>query len=132
MDLDAHENVYVADPGNGRIQIFTAEGKPAPYIPMDFPLNSIKVLNSADILENLYSSNYSLTDLSLMDSLEQIPLIRVINPEGKTLRYFGAPNDHGDKTANFEANKYLFTTNFNDNVFLAYKYKNLVEKYAMW
>jgi len=130
FDLDAGGNIYVADPGTSRIQVFSAGGAPAFAVAMDFPVNDILLSRSNDIIENLYSGSYSYGDSGRTETPS--PLLRAINRQGTVLRSFGEPENFGDNLTSFSANRFFFAMDRQDNIFLAFAHRNLIEKYALW
>jgi hypothetical protein len=125
IDIDAHGFFYVMDAYQNRIQTMTPAGAGDRTIKlMDDTLRKLRCLKSG-----LLAVRGSLLPYSFMDKAKPPKLIKVLDQEGKLLRSFVDAVDYGDGIKSVLANAFEYTVDRNDNFYLAYAFKNKVEKY---
>jgi len=108
--LDTNGNIYVYDPGNRRIQIFSAAGKDN---------GTIRFAAS-----NVNTGMYVLKSGSILIGPE------LIDREGNLVHEFVQP-DPSKKAPGSDNNSAMFSVDKNENIYLAYGFRNGIEKYSL-
>lgn len=107
--LDTNGNIYVDDPGNRRIQIFSSAGKDNGTI--RFTASSVN------------TGMYVLKSGSILIGPE------LIDREGNLIHEFVQPDP--SKKAQSYNNSAMFSVDKNENIYLAYAWRNGIEKYSL-
>ena len=125
IDLDDSGNVYVGDPGNGRIEVFDPSGTYLRSIRMPATNIVFRVMANGDILLR----NPSLDGGRGLKEGD-VPLIRVLDGDGKLKREFGQGIFFTQQPYTTGGNRSLMTTDRHDNAYVAFLFQNRLSKYA--
>jgi DNA-binding beta-propeller fold protein YncE len=132
IDLDKEDNIYVADWRNCRLEVFSSQGKYLRSIKLMTPVHRIRLLSSGEIaiMNPLVGRNNSSYEESDDGSKPFLPLIKIIDENGKVTRKFGEgiifktfPSVNG-------GNRLLFTKDDDDNIYLTLLFQNRIEKFT--
>jgi hypothetical protein len=127
MDIDAADRLYIFDYVNKRIQVMTSEGKAERGIKFySSSIVQVRLLKSGQIV---MGGLVHLTDLQGFRK-RLPPLFTIIDSKGKTQRTFGEMRDYKDVNVNTWANWFDFDIDGEDNICVAFRHQNRVEKYS--
>jgi hypothetical protein len=127
MDIDSADRLYVFDYGNRKMQVMTPEGKAEGQIKLaSLSIVQIRLLKSGEIV---MGGLVHLRDLQGFRK-KLPPLLTVVDSKGKTQRTFGEMRDYKDLNVNAWANWFDFDIDEEDNICVAFRHQNRVEKYS--
>jgi hypothetical protein len=130
MDIDSADRLFVFDYMNKRIQVMTSEGKAERGIKLySLSADQIRLLKSGEII----MGGGGLAHLrELMQPRKKLPyLLTIVDSKGKTQRSFGEMKNYGDANVNSHANQISLDVDGKDNICVAFRHQNTVEKYSV-
>lgn len=127
MDIDGVDRLYIFDFVNKRIQVMTSEGKAERGIKLSsLSMFQVRLLKSGEIV---MGGLVSLREL--MGFRKKLPhLLTIVDSKGKTQRTSGEMKDYKDVNVNAWANWFDFDIDREDNICVAFRHQNRVEKYS--
>jgi hypothetical protein len=126
IDIDAHGVLYVMDALQSRIQTMTPTGAGDRTIRLaDDSIQKLRCLKSGTL-----AVKGPLLPWSFDDRHNPPKLIMVLDQEGKLLRSFVDAVNYGGGIKSLFANAFDYAADGNDNIYLAYVFRNMVEKYT--
>ncbi|MFC1564937.1 NHL repeat-containing protein [candidate division KSB1 bacterium] len=126
IDVDREGNIYVASNNNNRIQVLDRMGNYIRQIKGEYNNSFFRVLSNGNyVMRNRTEWSYS-GDIRMQ---ERIKLVREFDSKGKLKKSFGTPFAYKVDTITVSDRSYELAVDDQDNVYLAYKYRNLIEKY---
>lgn len=129
MDIDDADRLYVFDYGNRRIQVMTPEGKAETEIKLSsLSLDKLRLLKSGEIV----LAGGGLVSLwQLGQSRKKLPhLFTIVDAKGKKKKTFGEMKNYDDVNVNAHANGIALDVDGEDNVCVAFRHQNRVEKFS--
>ncbi|HSA96464.1 MAG TPA: NHL repeat-containing protein [Acidobacteriota bacterium] len=133
LAIDANGFIYVTDPNNQRIQVLTPDGKDHKTIKgLDQGAGPIFLGKAGELVTGTPRMRFIVNDPGEKElKIPTVPkLVRVLDPDGKTVREFGEPRDYGEELVNTGATEVIMTLDPAGEVYLAYTAQNKIEKYA--
>ncbi len=127
IEIDPQNIVYVADPRNNRISVFTPKGKISRTIQiLNFQIQKIRYLsNSKFAIGGLHSTG------RWADEKKSLPkLMLIIDANGEIQKEIGFPHAYEKWIENFWGNRYDFDIDLDGNFYLAFEHQNRIEKYS--
>lgn len=126
FDFDAKGTLWVMDGYQNRIQTFTPEGKGDKNIPLlDRMLRRLRLLKSGQI-----AVQAPLLYTSFNDKAKPFKLLRILGPDGKTVRECVDPFDFEEAATNVMANSIYYDVDGDDSIVAAFRAQNKIEKYG--
>jgi hypothetical protein len=126
MDIDNEDNLFVLDVSK-RIEVFSSEGNPLRSIKFRaFSGGQIRILKPGLIVRG-GALDYGI----VTGSVKELPkLLELVDRNGRTKLVFGEAKDYGDSNTNFFANRFIFDTDAEKNIYLSFLVQNRIEKYT--
>ena len=131
IDVDSKGYLYISDPGNQRIQILKPDG--TEYKTIKVVKDTVGVIQISESGQMIMGSGggFMIFGPGEMDENKSLPkLIKVLNLEGVVQKDFGEQLDYKDLLMNRMGNRFHFTVDRNDKVYVAFDYQNSLEKYS--
>jgi hypothetical protein len=124
--FDAAGTLWVMDGYQNRIQTFTPDGKGDKTIPLlDRMLRRLRLLKSGRI-----AVQAPLLYTSFNDKSKPPKLLRILGPDGKAVGECVDPFDYGEPSTNVMANSIYYDVDDGDDIVVAFRAQNKVEKYG--
>ncbi len=127
IDVDINGNIWVWDYGNQRIQRFSPEGEYLDGIRTSGTDFEFRCLSTSEVLvRNRATGVYT-------ESKNGISLFHVLGDKLKIKRKFGKSNffnEHKTMRKHSGANRFKYTIDNQDNIYLTYLFQNKIEKYS--
>jgi hypothetical protein len=124
--LDAKGGFWIMDTYQNRIQTLTPDGKGDKTIPLsDRFLRKLRFLKSG-----LIAVQAPLLYTSFNDKAKPPKLVRLLGPDAKMVRECVEPFDFNEASTNVMANSIYYDVDGTDNLVVAFRAQNRVEKYA--
>lgn len=131
IDIDSKGYLYISDPQNQRIQILKPDGTDHKTISFyKSPAGVIRISKSGDMIMGSGDTFLSFSPGGIDEDKTQSNLIKGLNLEGELLRDFGQPLDYKDLLMNRMGNRFHFTIDKDDNIYVTFNYQNRIEKYS--
>jgi sugar lactone lactonase YvrE len=125
LDFDAKGTLWVMDGYQNRIQTIAPDGKGEKTIPLlDRMLRKLRLLKSGEI-----AVQAPLLYTSFNDKAKPPKLLRILGPDGKAVRECVDPFDFGEAITNVMANSMSYDVDGNDDIVVAFRAQNKIEKY---
>jgi hypothetical protein len=121
MDIDAHGVFFVLDLSQKRIQTLTPQGKG------DRTIHIIRII--PEKLRCLKSGLLAAKGVYSFTDRIQPPKLLILDQDGKPLKSFVDIVDYSDEYKTIYANLFDYTVDTNDNFYIAYSFRNKIEKY---
>lgn len=126
FDFDAKGTLWVMDGYQNRIQTLGPDGKGDKTVPLtDRMLRKLRLLKSGQI-----AVQAPLLYTSFNDKTKPPKLLKILGPEGKTVRECVEPFDYGEAATNVMANSIYYDIDAGDNIVVTFRAQNKVEKYS--
>ena len=133
LAVDAKGFIFVTDPNNQRIQVLTPDGKDHKAIKgIEQGAGPVFLGKNGELVTGAPRMRFMINNPGEKEKKDLgVPkLVRVLDPEGKTIREFGEPRDYGEELVNTGANEVLMAVDAAGQVYLAFTVQNRIEKYA--
>ena len=133
LAVDAKGFIFVTDPNNQRIQVLTPDGKDHKAIKgLEQGAGPVFLGKNGELVTGAPRMRFMINNPGEKEKKDLgVPkLVRVLDPEGKTIREFGEPRDYGEELVNTGANEVLMAVDAAGQVYLAFTVQNRIEKYA--
>ncbi len=128
LDIDDENRLIICDQGNLRIQVLNTDGKSIETVNFSHSIGTIRQFSTGDILMGGAGMFSGLLPGSELE--EQPGLVRLFTGRGESKGTFGIPLNYNDIMLNLQGNKFHFTIDKYDNVYLAFNYQNRIDKYS--
>lgn len=126
LDVDDQDAIYVYDLVRWTIQVFTSEGKAIKSVKRKgFSMDHIRVMKS-----RLIAIGGGRGSLRVLMQKKRLPLLEIVDLNGKRNNSFGEVRDYKDALVNFWANEFRFDLDTEDNIYLSFLRQNRIEKYS--
>ncbi|MCP4725677.1 MAG: hypothetical protein GY863_11605 [bacterium] len=126
IDVDRPGNIYVASNNNSRIQVFDRTGNYIRKIENQYSYTYFRVLSNGNIvMQDKTRWSYG-GDVEMQ---ERTKLVREFNSSGRSRKTFGKPFAYNVDSLTVSDRSFMLAADKEDNVYLAFRHRNLVEKY---
>jgi len=122
--IDSESTIYVPDTQNDRIQMFSTNGIDKGSFRMQQYFQLIRCLKSGDLVPQIKV----IPDPRKPDTPGS--LLAIMNNEGEIVKRFGKVQDYGDANLNSYTNDFIYDVDSDDNIIMAFRYENKIDKYA--
>jgi sugar lactone lactonase YvrE len=131
IDIDPKGYIYISDPQNQRIQVLNPEGKDHKIIRFyEKPAGITRISKAGELFTGSEGSFMSFGLGGLDETESQPKLIKVLDLEGKIRKEFGQPFRYKDILVNRMGNRFHYTVDSQDNVYIAFDFQNRIEKFS--
>jgi hypothetical protein len=131
IDIDPKGYIYISDPQNQRIQVLNPEGKDHKIIRFyEKPAGITRISKAGELFTGSEGSFMSFGLGGLDETESQPKLIKVLDLEGKIRKEFGQPFRYKDILVNRMGNRFHYTLDSQDNVYIAFDFQNRIEKFS--
>lgn len=131
VDINSEGYMYIADQGNQRIQILKPDGTNHKTIKMIKDSVGMTRLLGTDRLIMGGGGSFILISPGALEKDQGLPkLLKILDWEGNVQKDIGEPLDYKDLLLNRMGNRYHFTVDKKNNVYIAFDYQNRIEKYS--
>lgn len=131
IDIDPKGYMYISDPQNQRIQILNPEGKDHKIVRFyEKPAGITRISKAGELFTGSEGSFMSFGLGGLDETESQPKLIKVLDLEGKIRKEFGQPFRYKDILVNRMGNRFHYTVDSQDNVYIAFDFQNRIEKFS--
>jgi len=120
IDIDDNGNMYINDFTPGFIMVMSPEGKELRRIRIDLSSGLIRFLRDGSIIQKSFE----------MDSEGNVIMLTVYDRDGTFIKNIGIPEDYEKSEVTWEMNRFYYTIDNEDNVYIAYSRRNAIEKYT--
>ena len=133
IEIDSNDKLHLADLGNNRIQVYNLDGKAAEQFKSKTPIFNFHLLASGNIIVNRTQSKAAAasTEEELKELLEmELYLLEIYDKSGNLLLEFGKEKKYDDYITQLLGNVCIYTSDKQDNIYVAFLYQNRIEKYS--
>jgi len=130
LDVDSEGYLYISDSGNQRIQILNPDGTDHKTIQMvKEAVGPIKIAKLGHMI--MGTGGFVSISPGAMDEDESLPkLLKVLNLEGEIQKEFGEKKDYNNFLMNRAGNRFHFTVDRDNNIYISFDNQNRIEKYS--
>ena len=121
MTIDKNDNLFVLDVGNIRIQVFSSKGKHRDSHRLVKLFASFRILSDGKLV---------VSNTEARKAQKTSNLVNVIDLEGNVIHEFGTSVLDNDPDVQEIKNTFMFDVDENDNIYLAYKLFNKLQKFS--
>ncbi len=132
IDMGKDGNIYIADWMNCRLEVFSSQGESLRSIKLVTPVHRIRLLSSGEIaiMNPRVGRENSSYEESTDGSKPFLPLIKIIDENGKVRRKFGEGIIFKTFPLVNGGNRLIFTKDDDDNIYLTLLFQNRIEKFT--
>jgi len=130
LDIDPEGKMFIPDMGNQRIQILKPNGTDFKSIQMvKEPVGAIRMLSSGLMLKG--EAGFMSFGPGGMNQEKTLPkLLKKLDSSGNVTLEFGEKFDFSDTLLNGVGNRYHYSIDKEDNIYISFDVQNRIEKYS--
>ncbi len=126
IDVDKQGSIYVASNNNNRIQVLDRMGNYLRTITGTYNYTFFRVLSNGNfVMQDRTKWSFS-GDIELQESIK---LVREYNSKGRKIKTFGKPYAYMVDTLTVSDRSFSLAADNEDNVYLAFRHRDHIEKY---
>ncbi len=126
IDIAEDGKIYTASRNNNRVQMFTAEGRFQRQLRGNHNLSYFRILSNGGFVMQSQTEWSFFGDKEIQ---ERFLLVKEFDQRGREKKSFGKPYVYLVDTIAVSDKSYELTMDREENVYLAYKHRNLIEKF---
>ncbi len=128
--VDNNDNIYVADHGSLRLEVFSPDGKSLKSHKLDDGVAELVISRADEILMGNYTGFLTTGPGEGGFSKEPKRLLRVLDLNGRMKTQVGEPFNYNNYMLNREGNKLFAALDKKNNIYIALKAQNRIDKYS--